>query len=241
MKKRYYCTHKEYTTYRHPYLTYRFFYHTFKIFIPKFKIKYEQQLEGQNIYVSNHSKAFGVLFACKYLKKDTRIWADGALCFYKTAPKYMLNLIFGGKKRYYPLAFIIGYLLVGIMRGAKVIPVYRDARLITTYKKTIETLKEGKNVLLFAENPTRYNKYLNELNKGFVEVGRMVNKYMKKDINFVPMYIAWTIRETSIGTPITFDPSNNYRLEVERVSTYIRDEITRLAEELPEHKVINFN
>ena len=240
-EKKYYCSNKPYAKHKHPYIIYHTVYFLFNVFVPKFKINYKQKLEGLNIYVANHSKVFGVLFAAKWLRKDTRIWAEADLCFHKTAPRYMINNFFGGKKIYWPLAILLTPLIVGILRGAKVIPVYRDARLITTYKKTIETLKEGKNVLLFAENPERYNKYINDLNKGFVEVGRMINKYMKQDINFVPMYIAWTIRETGVGNPITFDNTNKYRDEVERITAYIKDEMTSLAESMPEHKVINFN
>ena len=55
------------------------------------------------------------------------------------------------------------------------------------------------------------------------------------------MYNAAKLQKVVFGKPIAYDP--NVPIEEQRVTinTYLKEEITRLAEELPVHDVITYN
>ena len=47
-------------------------------------------------------------------------------------------------------------------------------------------------------------------------------------------------RVTTLGQPITFDPTAKIDAERERIAKYLKEEITRIARELPEHTVVPY-
>ena len=60
------------------------------------------------------------------------------------------------------------------------------------------------------------------------------------ELSFVPMYIAPKLRKICLGKPIHFHAEESMDAERSRICTYLMDEITAVAEALPEHTVVPY-
>ena len=60
------------------------------------------------------------------------------------------------------------------------------------------------------------------------------------ELSFVPMYIAPKLRKICLGKPIRFNAEEAMDAERSRICTYLMDEITAVAEALPEHTVVPY-
>ena len=54
------------------------------------------------------------------------------------------------------------------------------------------------------------------------------------------MYIAPALKSAYLGEAITFDPTAKIDDERERIAVYLKEEITRIAKNLPEHTVVPY-
>ena len=74
----------------------------------------------------------------------------------------------------------------------------------------------------------------------FVDTARMYYRRSHRALDFVPMYLAPKLHLVVYGQPIRFDPEAPIAEERARICKYLQEEITRMAEALPEHTVIPY-
>lgn len=203
----------------------------------------ENMPEEPCVIVCNHAKARGPIMAEAYLPFKKRIWCDAPMFDKKEFVKYAYSAFWGGKVNCFKRFFVklLAPLVAYVFKNADAIPVYRDMRVVKTYKASVEELNEGKSVLIFPECPDEYNEIINKLNVYFVDVARYYYKQTGKELLFVPMYYGATIRKAIIGNAVKFDSNADIADERKRVTDALLDETTRVAKMLPVHKVIPFN
>ncbi len=217
-----------------------------KIFYKKRKFEGEENIPDEpHIIIGNHSQIHGPIFGELYLKNKL-IWCDGPVMERKEIPPYAMRVFWPNKPKrsrwfYKLLAHIMARPVSFAMGNADTIGVYRDARLISTFNDTVETLKNGVNVVIFPESPEEYNEIVNQFNLKFVDVARLYYKATGKCVQFLPMYHAVKIKRVIYGKPITFDPNINNVEQRTIICNYLMEELTRIAKTLPRHKVIPFN
>ena len=142
---------------------------------------------------------------------------------------------------FYRLAsYAIAPLSVLIFNNASTVPVYHDTRLITTFRRSIELLQEGRNMIIFPEKNKRYNNILYDFQDKFVDLARFYYRKTKQALLFVPVYNAPKLHKTVIGKPVRFDPGAPIEQERERICKAMKDAITAMAAALPEHTVIPY-
>ena len=195
--------------------------------------------------IGNHAQLHGP-FTCEfYFPFKKSIWCTGEIMDKKEASRYCFEDFWSGKPKrthwfYKIVAKMIGPLCCYVFSNAETIPVYTDNRVISTFKKTIEALKEGDNIIIYPEGYEPHNNIVNEFRKNFVDVARLYYKATGKEILFVPMYKTPKLKTVCFGTPIKFDASDDIENQKEVICSYIQDEISRLAQELPVHTVVPF-
>lgn len=247
--KRRYSPHKEYAKYPRPKIFFRILKFFVKLFYKKPTVEYEVELSHDKpiVYVGNHCQIHGPLMSYLHFKEGARIWCTNEVLFWKTAPNYVYNDLLGAQnvsknKRwiYKILSYILTPICVTVFRGADTIPVYRDARLVTTYNKSAETIKEGKDIVILPECPDALNEFINVFNPGFVDIARFMRIKTKKEIVFVPMYISPDLKRIKVGKPVEYDFSRHINEQREELLEKLQDEVTRLAKTLPPHKPVYF-
>ena len=80
----------------------------------------------------------------------------------------------------------------------------------------------------------------NEFQDKFIDIAKLYYKKTGRALSFVPMYIAPKLKKLCLGKPIRFNPEETIENERRRICNYLVDEITALAERLPEHTVIPY-
>ncbi len=195
------------------------------------------------VIAGNHAQLHGPINAELYFPTKKLIWCDGPMMDKKEFPNYAHNNFFGGK----PSAFqkflikLITPIVVNVFKHADALPVYRDMRIMKTYKQTADVLEEGVNVVILPERSEEFNEITNKFNEYFIDVARFYYKRTAKELDFVPMYYCKELKKTLFGKPIKFNAKQPIEQERKRICEYLVSEITSLAKSLPPHKVIPFN
>lgn len=219
---------------------------TVKIFYKKRKFVGIENLPKEPvIVVSNHSQLHGPLSNEISYPRTKRIWCIGQVMNLKEAPKYNFNDFWSKKPKsvrwlFKLFAYISAPLSVYIFSRSDTIPVYKDARIMSTFKETVKKIDENNDIIIFPECPTPYNDIINEFQDKFIDVARLYYKRTNKELYFVPAYNAAKIKTISLGKPIKFDSTKPIEEERKIICDYLKEQITLLAKELPSHKVVPY-
>ena len=216
------------------------------LFYPKMEVLGTENLpDGPALVVSNHAQLHGPLASELYFPGRHYIWCIGQMMHLREVPGYAFADFWSYKpwysRWYYRLvSYLIAHLSVCIFNNAHTIPVYRDNRLISTFRATISRLQEGAKVVVFPEHNRRYNNVIYEFEDKFIDSARFYYKKTGQELSFVPMYIAPRLRKMVLGKPIRFCADRPIAAERQRIRAHLMEEITRLACELPPHTVVPY-
>lgn len=205
-----------------------------------------ENIENKKVMiVSNHSQVHGP-FSCEFYYTNKKlIWATSEMFDKKAFPAYAMDGFFYDKPKrtrwfYKMISHMLAPLVQYVFKNADALPVYKDNRMISTFKQTIEALHEDYNIILFAENGTPYNEIVCEFHDKFVDVARMYYNKYKEEIYFAPMYVCVELKKVLVGKPIKYDHTLKIEDQRKLVCDYLKTEITNLAKSLPQHRVIPF-
>lgn len=217
-----------------------------RVCYPKMEVVGMEHLPKEPVVmVGNHSQLHGPI-ACELFLPDNCItWCAGEMMQFKEVPAYAFQDFWSQKPKYqqpfFKLAsYVIAPFSVVIFNNARTIAVHKDARLLDTFRETIATLVEGKNVVIFPEHDVKHNHIVYDFQEGFVDTARQYYKKTGKEISFVPLYIAPNLHKMYFGKPITFCAQNKNAEERRRICDYLMQEITSMAENLPYHTVVPY-
>lgn len=201
--------------------------------------------EEASIIVGNHSQIHGPLACEMYFPGKRYTWCAGQMMHLKEVPKYAFQDFWSQKPKYTHwfykiLSYLIAPLSVFVFRNANTIAVYKDSRVVATFKNTISKLQEGANVVLFPEYDKKFNHILYDFQDKFIDVARLYYKKTGLELAFVPMYVAPNLRKMYLGKPIRFCAANPMEQERSRIRHYLMTEITEIACSLPQHTVIPY-
>lgn len=217
-----------------------------KLCYPKMQVEGIKNLpDAPALIVANHAQMNGPIACELYFPGNRYTWCAGQMMHLKEVPEYAFQDFWSRKPRrsrwfYKGLSYVIAPFSVCVFNNAKTIPVYRDARIISTFKTTVKTLCDGASVVIFPEHDAPYNPIVSQFQDKFVDIARLYYKRTGKAVSFVPMYIAPALKTMYIGKPTVFDPEAPMEQERQRICDYLMDEITRTAQELPLHTVVPY-
>lgn len=197
------------------------------------------------IVVGNHSQIHGPIICELFFPEKFKIWCAGAMMHLKDVPQYAFSDFWSQKPKYthpyYKLcSYLIAPLSTFLFNQAHTIAVYRDARILSTFKKTVRALQDGENVIIFPEHDQKHNHIVYAFEENFVDVARLYQKRTGTAPLFVPMYIAPRLHRICFGTPIRFSPDAPIAEERTQICHHLMQEITDMAEALPLHTVIPY-
>lgn len=217
-----------------------------KLFYPKTKAQGLENLPQEpSIIVGNHSQANGPIVAELYFPGKRAIWCAGQMMRAKEVPDYAYHDFWDEKPKalkplFRVLSYIIAPIAACIMRCGDTIAVYHDTRVINTFRNTVKKLQAGEHIIIFPECKQGYNQILCKFQENFVDVAKLYYKRTGVELNFVPMYLAPKLHSFYFGKPIRFDHTAPIADERRRICQALMDEITAIAEGLPEHVVVPY-
>lgn len=216
------------------------------IFYPKIQVEGAENLpEDTAIIVGNHTQMNGPICAELFVPGKNTTWCAHQMMEAKEVPAYAFQDFWSKKPKWtHPffklLSYIITPLSVAVFNEAKTIPVYHDARLISTFKQTIKALDDGTNVIIFPECYTPHNNIVYQFQDKYIDVAKLYYKRTGKCLDFVPLYVAPKLKKMYIGKPIRFCPENTIEEERLRITNYLMNQITEIAVGLPYHIVVPY-
>ena len=201
--------------------------------------------DGPCVIVGNHAQMHGPIIAALFLPGECRIWCAAEMMHLKEVPAYAYRDFWSRKPRrvrwlFRIASYLIAPLAAGVFNGGECIGVYRDSRVMSTFRETLACLSEGVRVVIFPEEDAPGNGIVWSFQRGFVDVARLYCAREKKPLSFVPMYVAPALRRVVLGAPVEYRPGGDPEAERERVCAALTDAITQMALALPPHTVVPY-
>lgn len=217
-----------------------------KFFYPKISVEGTENLPKEPVLVvGNHTQMNGPICCEIYFPGNSCTWCASQMMNFKEVPAYAYSDFWSQKPKrsrwfYKILAYLITPFSVCIFNNAKTLPVYRDQRVLSTFRNTVNKLSSGANVIVFPEYDKKYNNIIYDFQDRFIDVARLYYKKTGKELGFVPMYIAPKLKKMYLGKPIYFNHEKPMDDERKRICEYLMSEITKIACSLPKHRVVPY-
>ena len=197
------------------------------------------------ILVGNHSQAHGPLVGELRLPFPRKTWCASEMMERSQVADYAFRDFWSQNPKwthpfYKALAHAIVPLSVLLFNHAETIPVYRDSRVLSTFRATIQSLEAGTSVLIFPEHDQRCNHILDDFQDHFIDVAKLYYRRSGKALAFVPLYICPALRKLCFGAPVRYDPAAPIAAERARIKAELTRRITELADSLPPHRVVPY-
>lgn len=198
------------------------------------------------IIVGNHAQIHGPITCECFYPRRKKIWTISQMMNKHEIPNYAYQDFWSNKPKwskwfYKSISYIIAPPSEYILTHADTLPVYKDARIIHTFKMTIKEINEGNDIIIFPESKIKYNHIVNDFQENFVDIAKLYYKKYGKILSFVPMYNAKNLKAVVFGKPITYDPNIPIAKEQKLICKYLKEEITNIATSLAPHKVIPYD
>ena len=217
-----------------------------RAFSPKMQVEGVENLPDEPcIIAANHCQMYGPIACEIYFPENRYTWCAGEMMTLREVPAYAYRDFWSEKSKYtrwfFKIAsYVIAPLSVLVFGNAQTIPVYHDARIMSTFRATMAKLQEGAHAVIFPECAQAFNNIIYRFQDGFVNVARLYYHKTGKALSFVPMYIAPKLKKMILGTPVRYNPENSIDQERARICDHLMQEITRIAVSLPKHIVVPY-
>ena len=162
------------------------------LFSPRMTIEGAENIPAEPcVVVGNHTQMNGPITSELYLPGKHRTWCAGEMMELKEVPAYAYRDFWSGKPRYIRwfyklLSYIVAPISVCVFNNANTIAVYHDTRIVTTFRKSIEALRQGESLVIFPECPEPYNNILYQFQDKFIDLARMYHRKTGTRLAFVP-------------------------------------------------------
>ncbi|MBQ3486258.1 MAG: hypothetical protein IJA77_12240 [Clostridia bacterium] len=172
------------------------------------------------VFLCNHGEVYGPVAGMLFCPVPVRSWSISDMMIDpKEVAEYSYKYTFSqikwlGPLRW-PVARILGYVSVWGMTKLEAVPVYRNKprELMVTFRKSVEAMQAGDNLLIFPENPDAdpdapgyEDGRPGELFRGFPMLAQVYYNKTGKRCRFLPMLAHKGMRTLSFGTEIVYDP-----------------------------------
>ena len=197
------------------------------------------------IVVGNHAQMNGPIACELYFPGRRYIWCAAEMMAVREVPAYAYKDFWSQKPAasrwfYKILSYIIAPFSACIFNNAGTIAVYRDRRVVDTFRESEKRLSEGASVIIFPEHDKPRNNIICEFQEGFVDVARMHYRKTGRELCFVPLYVAPALKKLYIGEPVRFRADAPFKEERERICRELMEAITRMGRDLPPHRVVPY-
>ena len=192
------------------------------------------------IYVANHAAANGPFTYGLYFPRRFVPWGTYEMCGNISERwNYLYHTFYRKKLKFSPLkSFLIATPFCVISKmvycGAELIPTYKDIRLSSTIKHSIQAMQAGNNVLIFPENSedVGYCENIDRFHRGFVLLARRFQSKTGREVPICPVYYNGKRNRMVIGRPVYLRELHSQGVNSdEMVAGFFRDRLNQLNRE----------
>ncbi len=202
---------------------------------PKKIINLAGEIAPKSILLANHSAKVGPLYLELYFPLKHTVWGAGEMLGgYKSRYRYLRNIFYIQKRGFNKFFATIAaafeaFFSVFFYRGMRVIPSYRDFRLLGTINKSLISLNCDVPVMIFPENSDNgYFNVMAEFFQGFVLLAQAYKHKTGEDIPVYPIYYHTIKRIMCIGKPCYVNQLLSDGLNRAQIAELLRDKVNEL-------------
>lgn len=209
-------------------------------FLPVKKAEFAEPIgEEPVIFLANHLGAVGPMYmAITFpLHDNVAIWCNEGMMEESMTVEYVRHdWWWRPESKLAPLycatiPYIARAIVPKVLRSAPTIAVCRDARIMTTMRKSLAALKEGRHIVIFPELPDGHDSHAEELQMGWLNLVTMYHRMTGKKIRLVPVHIDTKGKVFRVGKGITADPELPLTEQEHRIERYLAASIRGIQEE----------
>lgn len=166
------------------------------------------------IFLANHLGAVGPMYMSITfpLRDQVAIWCNEGMMEEKLIVEYVrhdwwwrpeskLASLYNAT-----IPYIARAIVPKVLRSAPTIAVCRDARIMSTMRKSLAALKDGKHIVIFPERPNGFDSHEEYLQMGWLNLTAMYYRATGKVIKMIPVHIDVPGKTFRVGKAITADP-----------------------------------
>lgn len=195
-----------------------------------------------SVFVCNHAFLYGPIVAALFLPTYFRPWIHDRMLREDLAQREIsmsfpwVRKVFGRRLGQW-LVRVAARLTTRLLLSFRPIPVVRGNShdTLSTFDASLEALREGDNLLIFAEKPKRLdngaNPDLRNLYTGFAHIGKLYHDATGTDLFFYPVFSNQKQRVIRIGDPIRYDSLLPSREAKQTVAEALQHSMEALAKE----------
>jgi len=199
------------------------------------------QGSGPAIYTANHLGSLGPIQAILSVPVRFYPWVVAEMMDPARAPRYLYDdfivpeLHLDGRAGI-AVATAISWVSVRMLRGAGAIAMDSNrGRIIDGFRRSLELLAEGQNVLIFPENDQGQvdaGTGLYPFKPGFAELCTIHQRASRKRVPIYPMAVHAGARQIAIDSPMFVEDGKGRRQDVERACAELRQRTLSLYHQL---------
>ena len=188
----------------------------FSVTLPKMTTEWEEPFIYEPcVFVCNHVGMMGPLrmVVSFPLCEKVQAWCNEGIMNRKTCPAYVrqdywwepgcaLEPLYNAT-----LPYIAAAIVPPVLKSSPTIPVYHDARVMTTLRLSMRALKEGQHLVIFPEQPSGFGEHHQWINTGWLNICTMYHRMTGKALRLYPVHIDTAANVFRVAKPICFDPS----------------------------------
>ncbi len=199
-------------------------------FLPVKKAEFAEPVgEEPVIFLANHLGAVGPMYMSVTfpLRDNVAIWCNEGMMDEKLIVEYVRHDWWWRPESklasFYSatIPYIAKAIVPKVLRSAPTIAVCRDARIMTTMRKSMKALREGKHIVIFPELPDGHDSHAEYLQMGWLNLTAMYKRATGKDIRMIPVYIDEDARLFRVGKSIQADPDVPLKEQETHIERYI--------------------
>ncbi len=181
------------------------------------------------VFLANHIGALGPIYMALTfpLADNVAIWCNEGVMDEKQMVEYVRHdWWWRPESKLAPLynvtlPYIAAAIVPKVMRSAPTIAVCRDARIMSTMRKSMQALKEGRHIVIFPERPNGFDSHAEQLQMGWLNLAAMYHRATGKQLRLIPVHIDQREHVFRVGKGITVNPELPLSEQEQRIERYL--------------------
>jgi len=174
--------------------------------------------EGPCVFVVNHAGNSGPVDMCaKFPMRDKlHPWVNSEMLSAGEVPAYVRANRWWKQDGFFApvlnatVPYIAAALMPPFMKSVPYIPVYRDQRIMLTFRQSIRVLQKDHYLLLFPEFPGGGKNSRTRINTGWMRLGELWYRASGRSLKMYPVHVDYKNHVFKVAEPVIYDPARRF-------------------------------
>lgn len=190
-----------------------------RLFSPRMRTEWEVPFEeGPCVFVVNHAGASGPVDMCMKFPMRDKIhpWINEEMMDRKQVPEFVRKDFWWKPDGFFApvlnatVPYMAAAFMPPVLKSADYITVYKDQRIMLTFRQSIRTLQKDHYLLLFPEFPGPGKNSHRRINTGWLRLGQLWYKASGRSLRMYPVHVDYKNHVFKVAAPVMYDPARRF-------------------------------